>query len=110
MSSQSVLELTDSNFDQEVLQSDVPVLVDFWAEWCAPCRMIAAAIEELADDNVGKLKVGRVDTDSNRDVPLKYGISAIPTLIVFKGGEIARKLVGLQQKAVLQQVVDEVGV
>ena len=99
MASESVLELTDNNFDTEVVKSDQPVLVDFWAEWCMPCRMIAPTIEEVAQQFKGKVKVGKVDTDSNRDVSIKYGISAIPTIILFKNGEVVRKFVGVTPKA-----------
>lgn len=104
MASQNVLEITDANFDQEVLQSDKPVLVDFWAEWCMPCRMLAPTIEELARDFAGKVKVGKLDTDTNREVAIRYGISAIPTVIIFHKGQIVRKFVGLQPK---QQYADE---
>ena len=107
MASESVLELTDGNFDEEVIQSDVPVLVDFWAEWCMPCKMIAPTVEELATEYAGKVKVGKMDTDSNRETGLKFGISAIPTLMLFKGGEVVKKFVGLQQKADLQAAFDE---
>jgi len=95
MASDNVLELTDDNFEQEVLQSDKPVLVDFWAEWCMPCRMLAPTIDKLADDFSGKVKVGKVDTDANRDVSMKFNISAIPTIILFKGGEVEKKFVGV---------------
>ncbi|HEC62545.1 MAG TPA: thioredoxin, partial [bacterium] len=98
MASEKIMELTDSNFEKEVMNSNVPVLVDFWAEWCMPCKMLAPTIEELAEEYTGKIKVGKVDTDSNRDISMKLGISAIPTLILFKGGEVAKKFVGLQQK------------
>ena len=104
MAGNSVLELTDQNFDQEVIQSDQPVLVDFWAEWCMPCRMIAPTIEDIAGEFKGKVKVGKVDTDSNRDVSVKYGISAIPTILLFKGGEVVKKFVGVTGKA---QFVEE---
>ncbi len=107
MGSENVLELTDSNFEAEVLKSDLPVLVDFWAEWCMPCKMIAPVVAELADDFAGKIKVGKMDCDSNREVPVKFSISAIPTLILFKGGEMAKKFVGLQQKADLKAALDE---
>jgi len=107
MGSENVVELTDGNFAQEVLKADVPVLVDFWAEWCMPCKMLAPIVHELADDYAGKLKIGQMDTDSNRDVPVKFGISAIPTLILFKGGEVVKKFVGLQQKADLKAALDE---
>jgi thioredoxin 1 len=108
MASENVVELTDANFEQEVLQADTPALVDFWAEWCMPCKMIAPAVAELAEEYAGRLKVGKVDTDANRDISMKFGISAIPTLILFKGGEIAKKLVGLQQKTDLKAAIDEV--
>ena len=103
-----VLELTDSNFDAEVKNSSIPVLVDFWAEWCGPCRMITPVIEELAQDNDGKIKVGKVDTDSNRDTALKFGISAIPTIILFKDGEVVKKFVGLTNKRDFQAAIDAV--
>ena len=106
MASENVKEFTDQNFDAEVLKSGDPVLVDFWAEWCAPCRMLAPTIEKLAKDYVGKLKVGKVDTDSNRDVALKYGINAIPTVILFKGGQVAQKFVGLRQEKDFKEAID----
>ena len=104
MASDAVLELTDANFDAEVVKSDKPVLVDFWAEWCMPCRMLAPTIDELAGQFQGKVKVGKVDTDSNREVSAKYGISAIPTIILFENGEIVRKFVGVTPK---QEFVSE---
>ncbi len=99
MASQNVLELTDDNFEAEVINSDQPVLVDFWAEWCMPCRMIAPTIDELADEFAGKVKVGKVDTDANRDVSLKYGVRAIPTIILFNGGQVVRQFVGVTPKS-----------
>ncbi len=99
MANANVTQFTDANFDAEVLQSDKPVLVDFWAEWCMPCRMLAPTIDQLADEYVGKIKVGKVDTDSNRGISVKFGISAIPTVMIFKGGQVAKKFVGLQSKA-----------
>ncbi len=107
MASDKVLELTDGNFEIEVIQSDVPVLVDFWAEWCMPCKMIGPVVEELAGEYAGKAKVGKMDTDSNRETGVKFGISAIPTLMLFKGGEVVKKFVGLQQKADLKAALDE---
>ena len=89
MASENVQEFTDDNFEQEVINSKEPVLVDFWAEWCMPCRMLAPTIEKLATDYKGKVKVGKVDTDANRDISIKYGISAIPTVILFKNGQVA---------------------
>lgn len=94
-------ELTDDNFEQEVLKSDVPVLVDFWAEWCAPCRAIAPAVEEIAEEYQGKAKVGKLDVDSNPKVAVEYGIRSIPTLLVFKNGEIAEQIIGAVPKAQL---------
>ena len=107
MASQSVLELTDQNFEAEVLNAGEPVLVDFWAEWCMPCRMLAPTIDQLAADYSGRVKVGKLDTDANRDVTLKYQINAIPTVIVFKGGEVLKKFVGMTNKAQLAAALDE---
>lgn len=95
MASDAILELTDSNFDAEVIRSNQPVLVDFWAEWCMPCRMVAPTIEKLADQYQGKVKVGKLDTDANREVSVKFGISAIPTVILFQNGEAVKKFVGV---------------
>jgi thioredoxin len=106
MASENVLELTDDNFEAEVIQADQPALVDFWAEWCMPCKMIAPMIEELAGEYAGRIKVGKVDTDSSRDTAMKFGISAIPTLILFKGGQVAKKFVGMQQKGELKAALD----
>ena len=108
MASGSVLQLTNENFGQEVEASDMPALVDFWAEWCMPCKMITPIIEELAGEYAGKLKVGKVDTDASREVSMKFGINAIPTLILFKDGQVAKKFVGLQSKVDLKTAIDEV--
>lgn len=99
MANANVQQFTDANFDAEVLQSNVPVLVDFWAEWCMPCKMLAPTIDQIADEFKGKVKVGKVDTDSNRNVSVKFGISAIPTVIIFKGGQVVNKFIGLKPKA-----------
>jgi len=96
------LEVTDSNFDSEVLKSDLPVLVDFWAIWCVPCRMIAPIIEELAAEKSGKLKVVKVDVDHNPQTAAKYGIRSIPTLLVFKNGELVDKFLGAVPKSLLE--------
>jgi thioredoxin 1 len=101
-----VADLTDANFEQEVLKSPVPVLVDFWAEWCMPCKMIAPTVAELAGEYAGKIKIGKVDTDSNRQISMKFNISAIPTLIFFKDGQMVKKFVGLQQKKDLKAAID----
>ena len=105
--SEHVVELTDANFDQEVLQSDVPVLVDFWAEWCMPCKMLAPTIDELGAEYAGQVKICKLDTDSARETSMKFGISAIPTVMLFKSGEVAQKFVGLQQKADLKTALDD---
>ena len=107
MASEAVLELTDDNFESEVLQSDQPVLVDFWAEWCMPCRMLAPAVEELAGEYQGKAKVGKIDTDANRETTMKYGINAIPTILLFKDGEVAKKFVGMTNKQDMAEALDE---
>ena len=107
MASDNVLEFTDANFDSDVVQSDTPVLVDFWAEWCQPCHMITPTIESLAVEYKGKVKVGKVDTDSNRDVSIKYGISAIPTIILFRDGEVIKKFVGLTSKDQFEAALNE---
>lgn len=95
------LEMTDMNFDAEVLQSDKPVLVDFWAVWCGPCKMIAPTVEEIAKEYDGKLKVGKVDVDHNQAVAMKFGIRSIPTLLVFKGGKVVEQVVGAVPKKAL---------
>lgn len=106
MASANVKEFTDGNFDAEVLKSSEPVLVDFWAEWCMPCRALAPTIEKIANDYVGKVKVGKIDTDGNRDISLKFGINAIPTVILFKDGQIAQKFVGLKQEKEFKAALD----
>ncbi len=108
MASANVMEFTDANFDTEVLRSDKPVLVDFWAEWCMPCRMLSPTIDAVAEEYAGQVKVGKVDTDANREISFRYGISAIPTVILFKGGEVRKKFVGLTSKDDLARAVGEV--
>ena len=98
--------VTDDSFETEVLKSDKPVLVDFWAEWCGPCRMLAPTIDKIATEYAGKVKVGKVDTDSNREVSMKYQISAIPTVILFKNGEVAQKFVGLRQEKDFRDAIE----
>ena len=101
-----VLEFTDANFQTEVLSSQDPVLVDFWAPWCGPCKMIAPAIEELANDYSGRVRIGKVNTDDNPGVPTEYRISGIPTVILFKGGREVQRFVGLTQKPKLAQALE----
>lgn len=93
--------LNDDNFEQEVIKSDVPVLIDFWAEWCMPCKMIAPIVEELANEYQGKLKVGKLDVDSNPQVSMKYGIRSIPTLLIFKNGQPVDQIIGAVPKKVI---------
>jgi thioredoxin 1 len=95
------LEITDANFAKEVEQSDVPVLVDFWAVWCGPCRMIAPIVEELAGEFQGKAKIGKLDVDNNPGVATKFGIRSIPTILIFKGGQLADQIVGAVPKGVI---------
>ena len=99
------VELTDANFD-EILKTDQPVLVDFWAEWCGPCKMIGPVVEELAGDYEGKAVIGKVDVDANPGISVKFGIRSIPTLLVFKNGEIVDKQIGAVGKGVLSQKLD----
>ncbi len=106
MASDNLKEFTDDNFESEVLQADTPVLVDFWAEWCMPCRMLAPTIEKLAGEYDGKVKVGKLDTDANRETSMKFGISAIPTVILFKNGEIAQRFVGMRQEKEFKEALD----
>jgi len=100
------LEFTDSNFEELVLKSDKPVLVDFWAEWCGPCRMVGPVVEELAKEYDGKAVVGKLNVDHNANTSMKYGIRSIPTLLVFKNGEIVDRAVGPVAKNTLAQKLD----
>ena len=101
-----VAEFNDQNFDAEVLQSETPVVVDFWAPWCGPCRALAPVIGELAEENAGSVKVGKLDTDQSPQTAVKYGIQSIPTIIVFKNGEAVQKAMGVQPKSKLQEMID----
>ena len=105
MASDAVKEFTDDNFDAEVLGADGPVLVDFWAPWCGPCRQIAPMIEELASENP-KVKIGKINIDDNPGAAQRFGISSIPTLLVFNGGEVSESFVGVRPKAALQEALD----
>lgn len=105
---ENLIEFTDDNFDTEVLKSNLPVLVDFWAEWCGPCKIIAPIVEEIAGDYAGKVKVGKVNVDFNNQVAMQYGIRGIPALLVFKGGSVANQIVGAVPKNNITQILDEV--
>ena len=106
MAGPNTLEFTDDNFESEVLQSDVPVLVDFWADWCMPCKALGPTIDEIAKQYAGKAKVGKMSTESSREAPVKYNIQAIPTVLIFKGGEVVEKFVGLANKKDLAAALD----
>lgn len=106
MASANTVILTEQNFDQEVLKSPQPILVDFWAEWCGPCKMIAPVLDELADEYVGRARVGKVNIDEHQSLAAKYGVRAIPTLLLFKGGEVAEQMVGAKSKRELKAVLD----
>ena len=107
MASTAVFEFTDANFTSEAMESDQPVLVDFWAEWCGPCRMLTPVIDELAEDYAGRAKIGKVDVDANREVAAQFSIMSIPTIIVLKNGEVVKKFVGVSSKADLAAAIDE---
>lgn len=105
--SDNLCYLDDDNFENEVIQSEVPVLVDFWAEWCAPCKTIAPVLEELASEYEGKLKIGKLDIDQSEQIPRKYGIRSIPTLMLFKNGEVEAVQVGALPKARLTDFINK---
>ncbi len=103
-----MLELTDANFNQEVLKSDVPVLVDFWAAWCAPCLKVAPIVEELSNEYDGKMKFGKLNVENSQSVSRQYGIRSIPTLLIFKDGKVETQIVGMQPKRNLQEKIAEI--
>ena len=104
--SDKLLTITDANFDSEVLKSGTPALVDFWAEWCGPCRLVAPILEELAPLYKGKLKIGKLNVDENQDSPTKFGVMNIPTMILFKNGKESQRIIGAMSKAELQKKID----
>ncbi len=100
-------DVTDANFDAEVIQSDVPTIIDFWAEWCAPCRAIAPIVKELADEYDGKVKIVKMNIDENPSTPGKYGIRSIPTVLAFKGGNVVEQITGARPKSAFQEMVQK---
>jgi len=100
------IEITDANFEQEVISSDVPVLIDFWAVWCAPCKMVAPIVEQIATEYRGKLKVGKLDVDNNRQTAMEYGIRSIPTLLVFAKGKVVEQIIGVVSKSHLVEKLE----
>ena len=107
MSSELIKHISDASFEADVLQSDKPVLVDFWAEWCGPCKMIAPILDEVSKDYSDRLQIAKMNVDENRDIPAKFGIRGIPTLMVFKNGQLAATKVGAMSKAQLTAFIDQ---
>ena len=110
MSAPNILNLTDANFAQEVLQSSQPVLVDFWAEWCGPCKMVSPILDELAGEYDGRVKIGKVNVDQSQALAAEYGVRAIPTLLLFKDGQVTDQIVGLKSKRDFKSKLDRVSV
>ena len=98
-----LLHVTDGNFDEEIVKADIPAMVDFWAEWCGPCKMVGPTVEALAKEYEGQVKIAKMNVDENRETPAKFGIRNIPTLILFKGGEVAQTIIGAQTKSHLEE-------
>ena len=105
--SRNIMTLTSSNFDEEVKKPDTPIVVDFWAEWCGPCRMVAPVLEKLAEDYDGKVRIGKVNVDDQSGLASKYGIQSIPTLLVFKAGKVVEQFVGATTRDVLARLIDK---
>ncbi len=102
-----ILHVTDADFEQEIIKSEIPVMVDFWAEWCGPCKIVGPTVEELAKDYAGKVKIAKMDVDKNRETPTRFGIRNIPTLILFKNGEVVETIVGAHPKSHLEEELNK---
>lgn len=107
MASANIVTLTESNFESEVLKSSVPVLVDFWAEWCGPCKMLGPTLDELSNEYAGKVKIAKLNVDDNQNLAAQYGVTSIPMLLFFKGGQIQNQMVGAKPKSVLKGELDK---
>jgi thioredoxin 1 len=107
MASNGILEVTDGNFDQMVLKSDQPVMVDFWAPWCGPCKALAPIVDEVAAAYQGKVKVGKMDVDTSPVTPQRYGVRGVPTLLIFKGGQVQEQIVGYAKRDVIERILNK---
>src|SRR5947208_14696468 len=107
MANDAIIEVTDGNFDQTVLKSDQPVMVDFWAAWCSPCKALAPVVDEVAAAYAGKVKVGKMDVDQNPSTPVRYGVRGIPTLLIFKQGKVQEQIVGSVKREIIEKALDK---